>query len=51
LSTPTATCGPPTRVRETVTAVAYRWGFASSSRFAAYYRQAYGIHPSAMLRR
>ena len=35
---------------ESVTAVAYRWGFTSSSRFAAYYRTAYGISPSATLR-
>ena len=35
---------------ESVTAVAYRWGFASSSRFAAYYRQAYGVLPSQTLR-
>jgi AraC-like DNA-binding protein len=35
---------------ESVTAVAYRWGFASSSRFAAYYRQAYGVLPSHTLR-
>ena len=34
---------------ESVTAVAYRWGF-SSSRFAAYYRQAYGVLPSQTLR-
>jgi AraC-like DNA-binding protein len=34
---------------ETVTAVAYRWGFSSPSRFAAYYRQAYGAHPSQTL--
>jgi AraC-like DNA-binding protein len=33
-----------------VTAVAYRWGFANSSRFAAYYRQAYGVLPSHTLR-
>ena len=33
----------------TVTAVAYRWGFSSPSRFAAHYRQAYGIHPSQTL--
>jgi AraC-like DNA-binding protein len=32
-----------------VTAVAYRWGFASSSRFAAAYRQAYGVTPSSTL--
>lgn len=36
--------------RESVTAVAYRWGFTSSSRFAAYYRAAYGVSPSASLR-
>ena len=35
--------------RDTVTAVAYRWGFASSSRFAAYYRTAYGVSPSSTL--
>jgi AraC-like DNA-binding protein len=35
----------------TVTTVAYRWGFASSSRFAARYRQAYGVAPSTTLRR
>lgn len=35
--------------RETVTAVAYRWGFPSPSRFAAYYRQAYGTLPSQTL--
>ena len=36
--------------RDSVTAVAYRWGFASSSRFAAYYRQAYGLTPGRTLR-
>jgi AraC-like DNA-binding protein len=36
--------------RESVTAVAYRWGFTSSSRFAAYYRTAYGVPPSTTLR-
>lgn len=36
--------------RESVTAVAYRWGFTSSSRFAAYYRTAYGVSPSVTLR-
>jgi AraC-like DNA-binding protein len=36
--------------RESVTAVAYRWGFTSSSRFAAYYRTAFGVSPSATLR-
>ena len=34
---------------DSVTAVAYRWGFASSSRFAAYYRQAYGLPPGRTL--
>lgn len=34
----------------TVTTVAYRWGFPSGSRFAAYYRQAYGINPGHTLR-
>jgi AraC-like DNA-binding protein len=37
--------------RESVTAVAYRWGFPSPGRFAAAYRQAYGVLPSATLRR
>jgi AraC-like DNA-binding protein len=37
--------------RTTVTAVAARWGFASSSRFAAQYRAAYGEAPSVTLRR
>ena len=36
--------------RVTITAVAYRWGFASPSRFAAEYRQAYGYQPSRTLR-
>lgn len=31
--------------RHTVTAIAARWGFGSPSRFAAYYREAYGIQP------
>jgi AraC-like DNA-binding protein len=35
---------------ESVTAVAYRWGFANSSRFAACYRQAYGVLPGHTLR-
>ena len=35
----------------TVTAVAYRWGFRSSSRFAAAYRRAYGVSPSHTLNR
>lgn len=34
---------------ETVTAVAYRWGFSSHSRFTAYYRQAYGVAPTTAL--
>jgi AraC-like DNA-binding protein len=37
--------------RETVTAVAYRWGFSTSSRFTAYYRQAHGVPPSQTLQR
>ncbi|HEX3752580.1 MAG TPA: helix-turn-helix transcriptional regulator [Streptosporangiaceae bacterium] len=36
--------------QESVTAVAYRWGFSSPSRFAAYYRGAYGVLPSRTLR-
>jgi len=36
--------------RETITTVSYRWGFASPSRFAASYRQAYGVLPSHTLR-
>jgi AraC-like DNA-binding protein len=35
---------------ESVTAIAYRWGFSSPSRFAAYYRGAYGVLPSHTLR-
>ncbi|HEY4465946.1 MAG TPA: AraC family transcriptional regulator [Streptosporangiaceae bacterium] len=31
--------------RESVTAVAYRWGFASPGQFAAAYQQAYGVTP------
>ena len=34
----------------TVTAVAYRWGFPSSSRFATYYQRAYGTTPGLTLR-
>ncbi|MEU6847369.1 helix-turn-helix transcriptional regulator [Streptomyces sp. NPDC046716] len=34
---------------ETVTAAAYRCGFANPSHFTAYYRQAYGIPPSHTL--
>jgi len=36
--------------RESVTAVSYQWGFASPSRFAAYYRSAYGVSPNRTLR-
>jgi AraC-like DNA-binding protein len=36
--------------RDSVTAVAYRWGFSSPSRFATYYRRAYGVRPSHTLR-
>lgn len=36
--------------RESVTSVAYRWGFTSPGRFAAYYRKAYGVLPSQTLR-
>lgn len=35
--------------RETVTAVAYRWGFSNPSRFTAYYRPAYGTVPGQTL--
>ncbi len=35
--------------RESVTSVAYRWGFSSPSRFAADYRKAYGVLPSRSL--
>jgi AraC-like DNA-binding protein len=34
----------------TVTAVSARWGFSSSSRFAVYYREAFGVLPSHTLR-
>jgi AraC-like DNA-binding protein len=36
--------------RESVAAVAYRWGFPSPSRFAARYRRAYGVPPGHTLR-
>jgi AraC-like DNA-binding protein len=36
--------------RTTVTTVAYNWGFSSPSRFAAYYRTAFGRPPSETLR-
>jgi len=35
---------------ESVTAVAYRWGFPNPSRFAILYRQTYGVSPSHTLR-
>jgi AraC-like DNA-binding protein len=35
----------------TVTDVAYRWGFSSPSRFTERYRAAFGVTPSATLRR
>jgi AraC-like DNA-binding protein len=36
---------------ETVTAVAYRWGFSSASRFSAFYRETYGVSPKQTLER
>lgn len=36
--------------RESVTAVAYRWGFASPGQFTAAYQQAYGVTPDQTLR-
>jgi AraC-like DNA-binding protein len=36
--------------RDTVTAVAYRWGFSNPSHFGGLYRQAYGTTPSQTLR-
>ena len=35
---------------QTVTSIAYRWGFPSPSRFAVYYRDAYGVLPGHTLR-
>lgn len=35
--------------RDTVTSISYRWGFPSASRFAVYYRRAYGVTPSHSL--
>ena len=35
--------------QETITAVAYRWGFSSTSRFSAYYRETYGVSPRQTL--
>jgi len=31
---------------QTVTAIAYRWGFSNASRFATRYQEAYGVRPS-----
>jgi AraC-like DNA-binding protein len=36
---------------DSVTAVAYWWGFSRPSRFAAYYRAVYGVPPGDTLRR
>lgn len=36
--------------RESVTAVAYQWGFASPGQFTAAYQQAYGVTPDQTLR-
>jgi AraC-like DNA-binding protein len=36
--------------QQTVTAIAYRWGFPSPSRFAGYYRDIYGVRPGHTLR-
>jgi AraC-like DNA-binding protein len=35
---------------QTVTGIAYRWGFPSPSRFATYYRDVYGVLPGRTLR-
>lgn len=35
---------------QTVTGIAYRWGFPSPSRFAVYYRDTYGVLPGHTLR-
>jgi AraC-like DNA-binding protein len=37
--------------RDSVAAIAYRWGFPNPSRFAAQYRQTYGVRPSHTLHR
>jgi AraC-like DNA-binding protein len=37
--------------RESVTAVAHRWGFASPGQFTAAYQQAYGVTPDQTLRK
>lgn len=36
--------------RDTMTAIAYRWGFGSASRFTAHYRQAYSVTATQTLR-
>jgi len=36
--------------KQTVTGIAYRWGFPSPSRFAVYYRDVYGVLPGHTLR-
>lgn len=36
---------------ETVSAVARRWGYANTARFASYYREEFGVHPATDLRR
>src|SRR3954466_587721 len=35
---------------DTVTAIAYRWGFAHAGRFSIAYREAFGMPPSRTLR-
>jgi transcriptional regulator GlxA family with amidase domain len=35
---------------DTVTAIAYRWGFAHAGRFSIAYREAFGMPPSSTLR-
>jgi AraC-like DNA-binding protein len=37
--------------RDSVTAVAYRWGFSSPSQFAQHYRRTFGVPPSRTLHR
>jgi AraC-like DNA-binding protein len=39
------------RIDDTVTAIAARWGFAHTGRFAVLYREIYGQSPHATLRR
>jgi transcriptional regulator GlxA family with amidase domain len=38
------------RRNDTVTAIAARWGFMHTSRFAVFYRQTYGRSPHVTLR-